>query len=37
MPEYIIIALAKIPAGKKMQFHLALNKTFCPTTPPLNH
>ena len=25
------------PGWKKMQFQLALNKTFCPTPPPLIH
>ena len=40
MPECVmLIALAKIPAGKRCDFshQLALNKTFCSTTPPLTH
>ena len=37
MPECVIIASAKMLAGEKMQFHLAINKTFCPTPPPLTH
>ena len=38
MSEFVmLIALAKIQAGKKTQFQLGLNKTFCPTPPPLIH
>ena len=33
----MLIASAKNPTWKKMRFQLALNKTFCPTTPPLTH
>ena len=36
MPECVIIASAKISAGKKRQLHQTLNKTFCPTPPPHN-
>ena len=31
------IALTKIPPGKGCNFSVALNKTFCPTPPPLTH
>ena len=37
MPECVIIASAKTLAEKKMQFHLVVNKTFCPTQPLLTY
>ena len=38
MSECVMLtASAKVQAGKKMQFQLALNRTFCPTLPPLKH
>ena len=37
MPGCVIVASAKIPAGRKMKFHLALNKTFCTNPRPLTH
>ena len=38
MSECVMLtASAKIPIGKKMQFQLPINKTFCPTPPPLIH
>ena len=33
----ILIASAKISAEKKKRFQLPLNKTFCPTPPPLTY
>ena len=33
MPEYVIIASAKIPAGKKMQFHVAVRLSVPPDHP----